>query len=102
MSAERGTVHVGGNQGVAVGGFLDGNAANEGGDFAGDFIQAAKHDVLAGGLDAGALQEVAQSRAGETGGPDCSFLPLNARNMRLLEGASVAGAFERIGYRVLF
>ena len=102
MFAERGIVHVGGDQGVAVRRLLDWYAANERRHFSGDFIQAAEHDVLTGGLDAGALQEIAQSRAGETGRPNCSFLPLNAWNMRLLEAASVAGAFERIDYRMLF
>src|SRR5271166_3671530 len=98
MLGERLSVHVGGDQGVGVESFLDGDAANERGDFAGDFVESAEHYVLACGLDSGALQDVAQAWAGEAGGAYSALAPLHAGDLRAMEAASVAGAFQGVHY----
>jgi len=102
MLSERRAVHVGGDEGIGVEGFFDGDAANEGRNLAGDFIEAAEHDVLSGRLDSGALQEVAQAWAGKAGGAYRTFAPLNAGDLWAMQAAAVAGALEGVDYGVSF
>ena len=49
--------------------FSIGNAANEGRNFAGNFIESAEHDVLARGFHSRALQNIAQSWTGKRAVP---------------------------------
>ncbi len=56
--SERRAVHVGRNQGVAVHGFLDGNAADKWRNFPRNIIETAKHHVLSGGLNAGVFKNI--------------------------------------------
>src|SRR3984957_17645155 len=104
MLGKGGSVHVGGDQGVGVERFLDRNAADEGRNFTRNFIEAAQHDVLAGGLNPGALQNIAQTWASEPRSSDSPLAPLYARDLRAMQAASVAGALERVdnGVRLEF
>src|SRR5439155_17947344 len=81
---------------------LERNAPNERRHFARNFVQPAKHDVFAGVLHAGTLQQITHSRAGEAGGPNCAAFPLHAWNMRLLKSPSISGTFEGIDGTVWF
>src|SRR5579863_7802977 len=96
MLGERRSIHVRGDECVGVLCFLDGDAANKGRNFAWNFVEPAKHDVLAAGFRSGALQHIAQARSGEAGGSHRTFAPLNAGNLGTMKAASVPGALESI------
>src|SRR5271166_5920690 len=102
MFGKRGAVHVGGDEGIGVESFLDRYAANKGRDFDRDFVEAAKHDVLAGGLDPRLLQDITQAWTGKAGGAYGTLAPLNAGDLGALQAATVAGAFERVDDGVVF
>src|SRR5579863_644984 len=63
MLRERGAVHVGSDQRVGVECFLDRYAANEGRNFARNFVEPAEHHVLPVGLHSGTLKNIAKTRA---------------------------------------
>ena len=90
------SVHVRGDECVGVQRFLDRYAANEGRNFAGDLVEAAKHDMFAGGLHSGALQHVAQARTGESCRTHRALAPLDAGNLRAVQTAAIAGTLKRI------
>src|SRR5580658_5976661 len=100
MPGERRSVHVGGDDRISIERLLDGNAANERRDFAGNFVESAEHDVLAGGLHSGTLQDIAQAWAGKAGCANRALAPLNAGDLGAMQAASVAGAFEGVDDRV--
>src|SRR5437660_780198 len=83
-----------GDERIGIKGFLNRDAANEGRDFAGNFVEAAEHDLLAGGFHSGTLQYIAQARTGETGGAHRSLSPLHAGNLWTLQATAVSGALE--------
>ena len=58
--------------------------------------------MLAGGLHSGALQNVAQAWTGKAGSAHRAFAPLDAGDLRAMEAASVAGAFEGVDDGVSF
>src|SRR5207249_8390134 len=95
-------VHLQCNERIGVCCLLERNAPNERRHFARNFVQPAKHDVFAGVLHAGTLQQITHSRAGEAGGPNCAAFPLHAWNMRLLKSPSISGTFEGIDGTVWF
>src|SRR5882672_8022775 len=100
MLGEGRSVHVGSDERNGVESFFDRDAADEGRDFAGDLVEAAKHDVLAGGFHSGALQHIAQARTRKACGANRAFAPLNAGDLRTMQTAPVAGAFERVDDRM--
>jgi|SRR5208283_4677496 hypothetical protein len=102
MLGQRRSIHVRGDQSIGVKRLLDGDAANKGRDFARHFIEPAEHDMLAGSLDSGALQDCAQARATETGRAHRSFAPLDAGYLRTIKAASVSRALKRVNYGMGF
>jgi hypothetical protein len=91
------TVHVRGNQGVAVQRFFNRDAADEGRDFARDLIESAKLDVLCCLFQAGFFEERLKAGPGEPGIADRAFAPLDSGNPRGLKRAAVARALQRVG-----
>src|SRR5258706_10162954 len=85
MRRQWGAIHLGRNQSVGIDRFFNGNAAYERRDFAGNFVESAEHDILAGILDARFLQKNLQTRTREFRIADCAFAPLNPRNFRALQ-----------------
>src|SRR6202044_1448723 len=55
-----------------------------------------EHHMFARGFHSGTIENIAQAWPGETGGTDRSFAPLDAGDLRALQIAAVAGAFERV------
>ncbi len=97
MASERRSVHVSGDQRVRIGGFLDRDAANERRHLAGNFIETAKHYMLAGRFYSRPLEQIAQARSGEASRSHRAALPLHARNLGLLKTASVSRALQCVG-----
>ena len=58
--------------------------------------------MFAGWLQSCPLQQILQTRTRESAGAHCSFLPLNPRDVRLVEPSAVARTFESIGNGVRF
>src|SRR5205807_8421747 len=94
-------VHVCRNQSVSVECLLDGNAPNKCRHITGNFVQTAKHHVLAGGLNASSLKNLGKTRTAETGVPHCATLPLNPRDFGILKCTAVPRAFQSVGDRML-
>src|SRR5207245_7586025 len=95
-------VHLQCNERIGVCCLLERNAANESRHLARNFVKPAKHDVFAGVLHAGTLQQIAHSWAGEAGGPNRTTLPLHAGHVWLLKSPSISGTFEGIDDTVWF
>src|SRR4029077_8963676 len=102
MPSQRYAVHVGRDQRVGIRRLLHRNAADERRDSARNLVQTAKHDVLAGSLHAGTLQQITQTSAGKSRSANGSFFPLDAGHLGLLETTSVSGALESVGYAMGF
>src|ERR1700733_10476204 len=96
MPTKRHPVHVRGNQRIGVESLLKRNAANEGRNFAGNFIESAEHNVLAGRLYPCLLQHIVKSWTGKPCRAHCSLAPLNARHLTAMQAAAITGAFEGI------
>ena len=99
MLGEHSAIHVCGDERVGVERFFDRDAANEWRNFAWDLVEAAKHDVFAGGLHACTLQDIAQSRAAELGCAHRTFAPLDSGDLWTVKAATIAGAFQRVDDR---
>ena len=95
-------VHLQCNERIGVCCLLERNAANKHRHFARNFVQPAKHNVFAGVLHAGTLQDISHSRTGEAGGPNCAAFPLHAGHVWLLKGSAISGTFEGIDDTVWF
>ena len=96
MADQRRSVHVGSDQRVRIHCFLNRDAADEGRHLAGNFIETAKHYMLAVGFYSRPLEEVAQARSGEARRAHRAALPLHARNLGLLKAAPVSRALQGI------
>src|ERR1700722_681609 len=102
MFAQRNAIHVSGDQGIGVEGLLNRYAADEGRHFAGDFVEPAEHYVLAAGFEAGSLQNIAQARPGKARCAHGPLAPLNAGDLRALQGAAISGALQSVDHGVSF
>src|ERR1700728_34040 len=94
MLRQRRAIHVGCDQSIGVERFLDRDAANEWRHLARNLVESSKHDVLARRLHSGLLQNIAQAWSGKLCRAHRTFAPLNSVNLRTMEAASVARAFE--------
>src|ERR1700680_1528005 len=101
MRRKRDAVHPDSNQSVDVQGLFDWNTSHKSRHIAGNFVEPAKHDVLAGRLHACSLQHINKARSGETGIAHGAALPLDAWNFGILKRAAVARALQSVGDRVL-
>src|ERR1700719_568462 len=62
MLGQRSSIHVRGNERIGVKSLLYRNAANERRNFTGDFVEAAEHYMLAGGLHSSPNEHIATTR----------------------------------------
>jgi hypothetical protein len=93
---------VGGDQRVRVECLLDRDAANKGRHLARDFVEPAKHHMLAGSIYARLLQYIPQARTREFRRAHCTLFPLSSRHLRTIETAAVSRALQGVDYRVRF
>src|SRR5437764_4040907 len=66
MLSEGDAVHVCSNQSVGVECLLDGNTADKWRHITGNFVETAKHHVLAGSLNASSLAHLGKTRTADT------------------------------------
>src|SRR5215467_14475092 len=91
-------VHLRCDQGFGIQGLLDRDASNERRNLPWDFIQPAEHHMLAAGLYASLLQNIAQPRPRELRSTHGALAPLNAWNLRSMKTTPIPRALERVHY----
>ncbi len=94
-------IHFEGEEGGGVHGLFHRHAADEIGRLHDTAIGAIDFQEFRAGIDAGEFEDVAEARPGPLRVADRAASPLDAGELGRIEGAPVAGAFERGGDGVL-
>src|SRR5213075_557107 len=99
MLRKRRAIHVSGNERVGIKRLFNRDAADERGHLARDFVEPAKHHVLAGTPYACALKKVKQARAGEPGRAYRAVAPLRPGHLGTVQATAVPGTFQSVDNR---
>src|SRR5471030_2596759 len=96
VPGQRLPVHVCGDKSICVQRLFNWNTANEWRYFARNIIESMEHYMLPRGFDSSFLQDIAHARAAEAGVADCALLPLNSRNLRLMQTTAIPSTFKSV------